>query len=269
MTLKDAFAAGGGCPVIDSHGHLGPFYGIYMPEAPLEKMVAGMDRYGVEAIVLSPHNALSGDAREGNREMLDAVTRYPGRVYGYCTINPNFPDEIAGEMDHYLSRTGVAGIKVHPSMHNYPVDKENYRPVWERAHRDKLMVLSHTWGPSGGCGTSDMRKIAERYPEVRLILGHSCYGAWEEVIALAAEFPNVYLELTAAYHVYGLLERMCRVAGSHKVLFGTDYPWFDPMVAIGCVVYAHIDEDEMRNILYNNARKLLDEQQKRFNDLVI
>ena len=105
-----------------------------------------------------------------------------------------------------------------------------------------------------------MQAVAERYPDVRLIRGRSCYGAWEEAIALARDFPNVYLELTAAYHVYGLLEWMCRDAGSEKVLFGTDYPWFDPFVAIGCVVLAHITEDDMRNILWANARRLLDEQ---------
>lgn len=268
MTLRDQFLEGAGCtaglrpppPVIDVHGHLGPFCGIYMPEASLDKMIAGMDRCGVESLILSPHNALAGDTREGNREMIDAIARYPGRVYGYCTINPNFPDEIEQEMDTYLAHPSVVGLKVHPVMHECPADSDRYRPVWERANAQKLMVLSHTWGESDGCGTTEMRRVAERYPEVRLLLGHSCYGAWEQAIALAAEFPNVYLELTAAYHVYGLIEWMCRKAGSEKVLFGTDYPWFDPMVTVGCVVYAHIDEDEMRNILYNNARRLLDEQ---------
>lgn len=263
MSLRDDFLAGGGGPVIDMHGHLGPFSGIFMPEAPLEAMIAGMDRCNVESIVLSPHSALSGDVREGNREMLDAVRRYPGRVYGYCTINPNFPENIGREMDEYLTPPGVVGLKIHPSMHAYPVDGDRYVPVWERAQFERLLVLSHTWGADGGCGANDMRKIAERYPDVRILLGHSCYGAWEQVIRLAAEFPNVYLELTAAYHVYGLLEWMCRDAGSHKVLFGTDYPWFDPMVAIGCVVFAHIAEDDMLNILYRNARRLIDEQAAR------
>ena len=87
---------------------------------------------------------------------------------------------------------------------------------------------------------------------------------WEKAIRLAAEFPNVYLELTAAYHVYGIIEWMCREAGSEKVLFGTDYPWFDPMVAAGCVVFAHIEQNEMLNILYKNARRLIDEQAARW-----
>lgn len=260
MNLRDDYLNGVLHPVIDLHGHLGPFHGIYMPESSLDAMAAGMDRYGYEALVLSPHNALSGDTREGNREMLDAVQRYPGRIYGYCTLNPGFPQDIPREMDAYLDQPGVAGLKIHPVMHGHPATHKNYAPVWERAHAEKRMVLSHTWGLNGGCGAEDMRRIAEKYPDVRLLLGHSCYGAWEEVIALAAEFPNVYLELTAAYHVYGLIEWMCRIAGSHKVLFGTDYPWFDPFAAIGCVIFAHISEDAMHDILYRNARRLLDEQ---------
>jgi uncharacterized protein len=260
VNLRDSFLNGGGCPVIDTHAHLGPFNGIYMPEARLEAMVGGMDRAGIECIMLSPHSALSGDTREGNREMLDATRSYPGKVYGYCTVNPNFPDEIPCELDTYLAEPGVIGVKIHPGMHNCPAQDDRYAPMWTRMNRERRLVLSHTWGKTGGCGTSDMRVVAERYPDVRLILGHSCYGAWAEAIALAAEFPNVYLELTAAAHAYGLLEWMCRDAGSDKVLYGTDYPWFDPIVYIGFVVFAHLEEHEMRNILFNNARRLLDEQ---------
>ena len=260
VTLREQFISGSGCPVIDTHGHLGPFSGIYLPEASLESMIAGMDRRGLETIILSPHSALSGDTREGNREMIEAVERYPGRIYGYCTLNPNFPEDIEGEMDAYLEHPGVVGIKIHPAMHAYPVDGPRFAPVWERANEKKLMLLCHTWGASGGCGARDMRIVAERYPEVRLLLGHSCHGAWDEAIAIARDFPNAYLELTASYYFYGMLEWMCRGAGSEKVLFGTDYPWFDPNVAIGCVTYAHISEDDMRNILYKNARRLLDEQ---------
>ncbi len=260
MSLRDDFLNGGGCPIIDMHGHLGPFYGIHMPEAPLERMIAGMDRRGVERIVLSPHNALFGDTREGNREMLEAVNRHAGRVYGYCTINPNFPNEVTSEMDAYLRRSGVVGIKIHPSSHECHVADPRYAPMWERAQREKLLVLSHTWGRDGVCGSEAMGGVAEKYPDVRLLLGHSCYGDWDGAIGLARAFPNVYMELTAAYHAYGLIERMCGEAGAHKVLFGTDYPWFDPMTTAGCVTFAHISEDDMRHILYGNARCLLDEQ---------
>lgn len=260
VSLYERQLRGGNVPVIDMHGHLGPYWGIALPAADLDAMVAGMDRAGVEAIVLSPHSALDGDTREGNREMLEAVRRYPGRVYGYVTINPNFPDAVEPELDRYLDETGVVGVKVHPDGHRVAADSPRYAPVWERMNARNGLVLSHTWGQAGLCGVDIMRRLAEAYPRVRLLLGHSCYGAWEGAIALAAGFEHVYLELTAAAHVYGLIEWMCRGAGADKVVYGTDYPWFDPSLYIGFVASSRINEDDMRKILHGNAARLLAEQ---------
>ena len=260
VSLRGEFLEGRGCPVIDAHAHMGPFRSIYLPEAAREAMVSGMERAGIEAIIVSHHNALFGDTREGNAEMLDAVRVCPGRIYGYCTIHPGYPSEMPGELERYLKEPGVVGVKIHPSSHEYPIDGPNYAPLMERLNGEGRLLLSHTWGSEGTCGAQKMRIIANKYPNIRLLLGHSCYGAWTEAIALARDFPNVYLELTAAAHVYGLIEWMCREAGSQKVVYGTDYPWFDPAVYIGFVTFAHIEGAEMRNILYKQRPRLLDEQ---------
>lgn len=262
--LRERFLSGEKIPVIDAHGHMGPFHGIYLPEASLEAMIHGMDDAGIESIALSPHSALHGDTREGNDDMLAAVAAHPGRVYGYCTLNPGVPSEIEREMDRCLGVPGVVGIKIHPASHETHVMDDTYRPVWERANAEQRLVLSHTWASGGGCGARDMRRVAEAYPDVRLLLGHSCYGAWEEAIALAAGFPNVYLELTAAAHVHGLIEWMVRDAGADKVVYGTDYPWFDHAAYIGWVVFSRIAEDDMQCILYGNAKRLIGAQAARW-----
>ncbi len=88
-------------------------------------------------------------------------------------------------------------------------------------------------------------------------MGHSGYGEWDRAIGVARDYEHVYLELTAAYHVNGIIERMVREAGSHKILFGTDLPWFDPHYGIGCVVWAKIADEDRHNILHRNAERLL------------
>ena len=260
VSLYERLMQGEDVPVIDMHGHVGPYAGISLPAAGLDAMIAGMDQAGVEAIVLSPHSALDGDTREGNQEMLEAVLRYPGRVYGYVTVNPNFPDAVEPELDRYLGEPGVVGVKIHPEIHKAAADSPRYAPMWERLNAHDGLVLAHTWGQTGLCGVDTMRRIARAYPEVRLLLGHSCYNAWEGAIALAAEHENVYLELTAAAHAYGLIEWMCREAGADKVVYGTDYPWFAPFLYIGFVASSRIRAGEIRKILYGNARRLLAEQ---------
>ena len=51
-------------------------------------------------------------------------------------------------------------------------------------------------------------------------------------------------------------------AGSKKVLFGTDFPWYDPNYCIGSVICAKISDDEKEDIFYKNARRMLGQIKK-------
>jgi len=51
---------------------------------------------------------------------------------------------------------------------------------------------------------------------------------------------------------------MVEGAGSEKMLYGTDLPWFDPHYVIGCILFARIDDEDRHNILHRNAERLLE-----------
>lgn len=89
-------------------------------------------------------------------------------------------------------------------------------------------------------------------------MGHSCHGEWSEAIRLANDFPNVYLDLCAIPdEEIGLIERFVKEAGSEKVIFGTDFPWFSYPYYIGAVLGAEINDNDRKNIFFKNARRLL------------
>ena len=102
-----------------------------------------------------------------------------------------------------------------------------------------------------------VRQVAARYPHVKLLLGHSCHGEWDAAIDLARSFENLYLELTAVFDDRGILEKFVREAGSERMLFGTDLPWFDPHQAVGALLSAEIDDEDRHNICHRNAERLL------------
>ncbi|NLV74671.1 MAG: amidohydrolase family protein [Chloroflexi bacterium] len=243
------------CRVIDLHAHYGPYQGIYMPNHTPEQMIATLDRCGVERMVTSGHMALA-DMVPGNQEITELTERYPTRWSGYTVINPNYPELAARELALYDKRKGMVGLKFHPSGHRYPLDGPNYAPALEFAAERRLMVLSHTWeGPFNS--VAEVTKVAEAYPTLDLILGHSIYGEWDGAIALAKRLPNVYLELTAAYAANGIIEKMSAGGVTDKVVFGCDLPWFDPHYAIGCIIFARISESERRMILRETALRLI------------
>ena len=244
------------CPVLDMHGHYGPFAGIYMPSPYAEGMLRSMDRCGVAAVAISSHAALV-DAERGNRETAEVIAEHRGRFYGYAVINPNYPEQARRELDGFAERPGFVGLKFHPDWHDHPLTGDGYLPALEYAADARLLVLSHTWGESRCSRPALVGEVAARFPGAVFLLGHSGYGEWEAAFAVAREHENCYLELTAAYRVGGIIERMVAEVGSDKIVFGTDLPWCDPHWGIGAVCFSRIGEEDRHNILHGNAERLL------------
>lgn len=244
------------CPIIDMHGHFGPYHDIYFPAATAKTMIRIMDRAGVRMIVCSSHTALV-DTQRGNPQMAEVVAKYPDRFRAYWVINPNYPERMKKEIKNYPKQKGFVGFKFWSDYHKVPITDTRYQPALEFAEEHQLIILMHTWGNSQYDGPALVEQVAKRYSKVIILMGHSGYGEWDRAIDIARDYPNVYLELTAAYHVNGIIEKMVQKAGSSKMLFGTDLPWLDPHYAIGCVVFAHINDEDRHNILHRNAETLL------------
>ena len=46
-------------------------------------------------------------------------------------------------------------------------------------------------------------------------------------------------------------------AGSERLLFGTDLPWFDTHHGIGTILSTEMTDDDRHNILHRNGERLL------------
>ncbi len=244
------------CPVIDMHTHPGPYKAIYFPNGAPEKMIQTMDRCGVRLIVAVSHAALC-DPRRGNAFTENMINQFPGRVLGYWSVNPNYPEQVKQDVADFDNHLGFVGFKFLADYHRYPITGDNYRPALEYANEHRLLVLLHTWGHSDYDSPTMVGELAEKYPHTTLRMAHCGYGEWDESIRVANEFDNAWLELTGAHNANGVVERLVAGSGSEKILYGTDLPWFDPHYVIGCVLFARITDEDRRNILYQNAEKLL------------
>ncbi len=246
-----------GCPIYDMHGHMGAWHSIYFPRAEAPDMVSTMDECGVRMLVFSHHMALASPDL-GNRLAVEAVRRYPERLRAYCAVNPHYPELLEKDLATFDAHRDVyVGFKFHASWHRTALTDARYRPAWEYADRRGLLVLMHTWEQDPFCGPQPVRQVAERYTHARLLLGHSFHADWDAAVAMARDYPNVYLELTALFDDRGPFEKFVAEVGSERLLFGTDLPWFDPHQAIGTLLSADITDEDRHNICHRNAEKLL------------
>jgi predicted TIM-barrel fold metal-dependent hydrolase len=248
--------------IFDCHGHFGPSAGFHIPGTAVDEFVSVLDRVGIDCVAVSTFGNI---VPFGNDVVAQAVSQYPDRFIGYTRVNANYPETIENELIRCFDELGFKGIKIHPySDQVFPVDSR-YKPVWEFAAKRNVPVLIHTWNTlryndplNKFCIPSQFEKIAQDYPEAKIILGHSGgeYDGILEAIRVAKALPNVFLD-TASSRLYpGVIEMMVNEVGADKVLFGSDVPFLSPVPQIGKIVYADLEESEKRMILGLNAAKL-------------
>ncbi|HBY93368.1 MAG: amidohydrolase family protein [Ardenticatenaceae bacterium] len=252
--------------VIDCHVHLGDAAGNFIPWPDAEGMLVSMDSVGINQSCVSSLRSLTSDVRTGNDEVIALTGRYPDRFIGYAVANPNYSDQMEGELERCFRHAGIQGIKIHPAsyIHNYPIDGPNYHPVWEFARQRGCPVLTHA-GPGTEwhtCGPRGIAAVAESYPEVNLIIGHSgsyhSMAALDEFIAVVRRYANLYLDTSAMGRFYRSVDYMVQHVGAERVLYGTDAPWHSFIAEFGPIVYARISDAEKEKILGLNMARLLD-----------
>lgn len=246
--------------IIDMHTHMGPFYGTYLPEADLTRMIKTMDRENIECIISAPHSALF-DPIGGNAEIIAAMKQHQGRIYGYYTFNPNYEHDLDRDLASFDQVEGYVGFKFLPDYHKYPLNGEKFTKIYEFANERGLLLLSHTWGQSLYNPPQMVAELARKYPNIKFLLGHSAPGETDYAIEIASRLPNVYLELCDTGRLNGMVQKMVRGASSEKVLFGTDFPWYDPHYMLGSVLFSGIDDQDIQNIIHHNAIRLLNRKE--------
>ena len=103
-----------------------------------------------------------------------------------------------------------------------------------------------------------LKRLAEKYPEAKFITAHSA-TSWQMVDEAAAEtgaHDNLYFDVAGSILLYGCLEEMVERLGVGKILFGTDNPFIDPRPGLGRLLMARISDDDKRQILGLNAKRI-------------
>jgi len=243
--------------IIDFHAHSGNTAEFYSPDGSAGAMVRTMDRIGIKAAGVSSMTALAGDFHDGNLMVAREAEAYQGRIYGYTVVNPRYPDDAHPEMEYFLNKPGMKGIKIHPTMHDTRVTDKSYAPVFEFAGEHGLPVLIHTWNDYR-CHPNLFDKLAYEYPNVDFVLGHSGMPDFTAAAEAARKRRNVYLELTAASFNYGVVEYFAGLVPDEQIIYGSDMGgWFSPFYGIGSVLYAKIPDASKLKILSGNSKRLL------------
>lgn len=112
---------------------------------------------------------------------------------------------------------------------------------------------------------SNFEPVLESFPGLKLVVAHLGHGFWDESVALAKKYPDVYFDTSAVIsgveHIEVLSDddaaELIRKLGVDRVMFGSDYPWFSPAASLEAIMKLPLEPAEKEKILGENARRIL------------
>jgi predicted TIM-barrel fold metal-dependent hydrolase len=200
-----------------------------------EELLAEMDAAGVDAAVIHP--PVSWDP--GSNELaIDAARSYPQRFAVLGQVPLDRPEESRARLARWRELPGMMGLRyplVRPEQQNWHTDG-TMDWLWPEAERLRLPVATMTWR-----FLPLFRSIAERHPDLRLIIDHlgliraaqdqAAFANLDELLSLAA-LPNVAIKATGApgyssapypfRNIHDGLRRIFDAYGPHRFFWGTD-----------------------------------------------
>lgn len=238
--------------VLDLHGHVGR-YAYPIPDLTAEGLLEVLDRVRVECIVCSHMQCMGRNMEWGNREVLAHMRACPGRILGYISLFPASPAVVRSEVELGLGE-GFTGLKLHD--HNgFAYDDPAYLPAYEMANERSLPVLFHTWGQERQFAS--ILRLAERFPELSIILAHGGSQNPDLYIKTARSAPRIFIDTCFSACRRGLVEYLVAGAGAERIVFGSDCYFYSLTQQLGKILGARLDDKIKQQILRDNAVGIL------------
>lgn len=260
--------------IIDFHCHIFPetiaekarkntlaFYGVSSQECfgTPEDLMLRCDETGIEACVVHGVATRPEQVASVNRFLSRSAARYPGKLIPFGTVHPDSPDSI--RVIDELCAQGFQGIKLHPDIQGFALNSPGCMAVLE-ACRGRLKVLFHAGDPRYAYSNpNQIVPVLEAFPDITFIGAHlGGYLVWEEAVQkLAGRYDNFYVDCCSSSFAMtkesfrGYIEAF----GTKRVLFGSDYPMWNPAKELETLQGIGLSESELSDILYSNAASLL------------
>ncbi len=180
--------------------------------------------------------------------------------------------DVKEEIEKRFVEDKYKGFKIMLSFRKKKLNDQLIYPVLEAAQKFKVPIVMHCGYPPPGTRKNVLTysnplfidEFIGSFPKANVVITHMGYPFTDIAIALTAQYPNVYLDVSnlatmMPSRLKELLIQAKEIIGTHKILFGSD-GIFPEMIEMAVKYYDDCDfltNDDINKILGLNAVKLL------------
>ncbi len=234
-----------------------------------EDLIASMDEDGIDLSVVLGFGWCDREiAREANDCLLDAATRYPGRIAAFCAVHPGWGEDALREVERCVDAGAVGIGELHPALQGIDLATDDSMEDLARLAVERGLLVNvhgsepvgHVYPGKGPTTPERLLAIAERFPDVRWVFPHwggglPFYALMPEVRAALA---NTWFDSAVSPFLYNaeVFDVAVRAVGADHVLFGSDYPLL-PASRVTEQAQNMLDAPAAQAVLGGNAAHLL------------
>ena len=240
-------------------------------DVPIETPIETMDKNNMDGmVVLATDFELVGGDRmtlEEHMEWLFQRCSVDDRFYPFIGVDPNRPN--APELiEKLVKRYSPKGIKMYPAVGFYP-NEERMDAYWKMVDDLGLLVVTHAGMAlepldEKYCHPEMMRPVAEKYPDMKIIIAHLGGKFHDELFPLMDACDNVYTDCSALQgwmpnETYMIKKRLDDAISRFpdRIVFGTDFPLYDErfstMQFIREIEKREWESEKIRDDFYGNT----------------
>jgi len=192
------------------------------------------------AVVLATDFSLVNEGRMTNDEYTQWLydqCQVDDRLLLFTGVDANHKDAIE-KIERYYDSYEPVGMKVYPASGFYPNDPK-YEQYWSKIEELGLPVTVHAGMALAPldekyCHPNYLSAVAERHPDLKIIVAHLGGKFHDELIPLMQEYENVYTDCSAlqGWMPDGkdtIRQRLDEVTSlfPDRVVFGSDFPLYE------------------------------------------
>lgn len=189
---------------------------------------AGVERCVVLCAATTPAQVIPA-----NNYARDLQRQHP-EIIAFGTLHPAYT-RWEEELDN-MEASGLRGIKLHPDFQGFRLDDPRLLPIFEAAQGRfifEIHIGSAQPAPEAPSCPFKLAHIAQTFPGLTLIAAHfGGYLMWDLAIDALCGMDNVWFDTSSSspFVPPALMRRLMDAHPLERLLFGSDWPLYDPLV---------------------------------------
>lgn len=173
-------------------------------------------------------------------------------------IHPNYIEESIKELN-LMAEKGVKLVgelvPYYNGWSNYY--DENMHIIYEEIDKLNMIVSLHT---DDKTDMDNLENAVKNFKNIVFVAAHPQEkDKLNKHIELLNKYDNYYLDLSGkGLNRLGMVKKLVNKCSSEKILFATDYPICNPKMYVEAVMSENINDNDIENIMYKNAQRLLE-----------